>query len=85
MVSKIEILGSKECRSLSNKIKPREQGGNKYKKASLISVWGKATKIWSFKLCNSNFVTALQQLSFQTVSYYYYFYYVISTFRTNFV
>ena len=34
-------------------------------------------------MCNSNFVTALQQLSLQTVSCYYYFYYVIFQFRTS--
>ena len=28
-------------------------------------------------MCNLKFVTALQQLSLQTVSYYYYFYYAI--------
>ena len=34
-------------------------------------------------MCNSNFVTALQQLSLQTLGCYYYFYYVISKFRTS--
>ena len=34
-------------------------------------------------MCTSNFVTALQQLSPQTVSCYYYFHYVISKFRTS--
>ena len=34
-------------------------------------------------MCNFKFVTALQQLSLQTVSCYYYFYYVISKFRTS--
>ena len=81
--SKIELLGSKVCRSWSNKIKLREGGGVTNRKASLLSVWGKATKFWSFKMCNSNFVTALQQLSLQTVSYYYYFYHVNSKFRTS--
>ena len=39
--SKIELLGSKVCRSLSNKINLRERGGGGVtsRKASLISVW----------------------------------------------
>ena len=39
-------------------------------KASLLSILTMSTKFWKFKVCNSSFVTALQQLSFQTVSNY---------------
>ena len=43
-------------------------GGVANRKDSFLFVVNMSTKFWSFYVCNSNFVTALQQHSFQTVS-----------------